>query len=67
MCARGASASILCFIFSVGSGLNAYAQSGPKDAATARSFAAITSVTALANGMEVHDGQLVLRVIALRD
>jgi alpha-glucosidase len=45
----------------------AFAQANPSTPADVRRFASVTGVTQLPNGIELRDGDLVMRITALRD
>ena len=68
MGARIAPALHICLAFTlIAFPVLSCAQATPSGSADTLSFAGITSATALTNGVELHDGRLVLRITALRD
>ncbi len=63
-----APARFICILFAlIAASRSLIAQPGPAAIADTLSFSAVTNATPLPNGIELRDGELVLRVIALRD
>ena len=55
------------FLCAALAGACAGAQSGPASSTVSASFSSVTSATPLPNGVELHDGGLVMQITALRD
>lgn len=63
MFARGAQAAVASCLF----GLLSFSGQWSGQADAQSSFSKVSSVTPLANGVELHDAQLVVKIVALRD